>query len=226
MGGCFQQDGWVFRADVQWRRWNHSSRLWNSCSLHQTVSPTTRLSIEENDFLHIAQNTIISPNFLMWKYFGNAQITLSFGWIGRSSADITIPCLITATLSKRTENMVDDFWMLYYCAPSVRLTTKEPRTWEFLFGMESRSYATENANRSLTLWQHNHTFTNRSFIQPCNFAERGCRRRFFSNYFCGILQKSFFVEQLRATACDTKKRIVWKVASKTTMLVVQVMFGY
>ena len=86
--------------------------------------------------------------------------------------------------------MVDYCCMSYYCTPSVRLLIKEPREWEFHFGMESGNYVTENAKGGLTL-------------QPCNFAERGCRRRFFSSYFCRILQKSFFVDQLWATACDT-----------------------
>ena len=37
-----------------------------------------------------AKNTIISPNFLVWKFCGKAQFPYNFGWIARSYTE-TVP---------------------------------------------------------------------------------------------------------------------------------------
>ena len=46
-------------------------------------------------FYHNIENFItkISPNFLMWKFCGKAQVPYRFGWIARNSAKLCLPTI-------------------------------------------------------------------------------------------------------------------------------------
>ena len=57
-------------------------------SIYLTLAFTFAPVIERSFLkVHIAWNTVISPNFLVWKICGYAQFPQSFGWITRNSTE-------------------------------------------------------------------------------------------------------------------------------------------
>ena len=70
--------------------WN-AENLWNADLVTFTEEiPNRKLHFLCSGSTHkelTAQNTVISPNFMVWKCYGNAQFLHSFMWFARNSAE-------------------------------------------------------------------------------------------------------------------------------------------